>query len=54
MIEDVHLRAIYALSLRMHVLPDQIFEMTEYDFHHLLAAAKLECDDQERAWRQRK
>jgi hypothetical protein len=50
----VQLRAVYALALRLHVLPEQVFEMTEFDFHHLLAAAKLEADDQERAWRRQK
>jgi hypothetical protein len=49
--EDGWLRAVYALALRLHVLPEQIFSMPEYDFVHLLAACKLEADEQERAWR---
>lgn len=50
----MRLRAVYALALRLHVLPDQVFEMTETDFVYLLAAAKLDAEDQERRWRQQK
>lgn len=42
------------MALRLHVLPDQIFSMTEADFTHLLAACKLEADEQERKWRKLK
>ena len=54
MMEDGQLRAVYALSLRLSVLPEQIFSMTEADFYHLLAACKIEADDQERSWRKHK
>jgi hypothetical protein len=42
------------MALRLHVLPDQIFSMTETDFMHLLAACKLESDEQEQKWRKLK
>jgi len=38
----------------MGVLPDDIFNMTERDFSHLLAAAKMERDEQEAAWQSQK
>lgn len=42
------------MALRLGVLPEQVFEMTEFDFAHLMATCKLEADDQERAWRRQK
>jgi hypothetical protein len=45
---------IYALALRLHVLPEQIFEMTETDFSYLIATCKLEAQEQEDKWRKHK
>jgi hypothetical protein len=38
----------------MGVLPDEIFNMTERDFAHLLAAAKMEHEEQEASWQRQK
>ncbi len=48
------MRAIYAMALRLGVLPEQVFEMTEFDFALLMSACKLDADDHERSWRRQK
>lgn len=47
----MELRAIYALALRLHVLPQQIMDLTEAEFTGLLATIKMDNDEQERQWR---
>ena len=47
----MELRCIYAMALRLHILPQQVFDMPESDFAYLMATLKMESDEQERKWR---